>query len=139
MIIPFPIPLMKKGDAWRFDTEAGRTEVLYRRIGGNELDTIQACLAYVDAQNEYADKDHGEGVGVYAQRIISQPGKKDGLYWPAGGRRRGKPARRAHRGGDRRRAIAPAAAASARRSTATITSSLPGRVRPPRAACWTTW
>ena len=80
---PFPIPLVKKGDAWRFDTEAGRLEVLYRRIGGNELDTIQVCLAYVDAQNEYADKDHGEGVGVYAQRIVSQPGKKDGLYWPA--------------------------------------------------------
>jgi hypothetical protein len=79
---PFPIPLVHKGDTWRFDTEAGRTEVLYRRIGGNELDTIQACLAYVDAQNEYADKDHGDGVGVYAQRIISQPGKKDGLYWP---------------------------------------------------------
>jgi hypothetical protein len=71
-----------KGDAWRFDTEAGRQEVLYRRIGGNEIDTIQSCLAYVDAQNEYADKDRGEGVGVYAQRIISQPDKKDGLYWP---------------------------------------------------------
>jgi hypothetical protein len=79
---PFPIPLVHKGEAWRFDTEAGRTEVLYRRIGANELDTIQACLAYADAQNEYADKDHGDGVGVYAQRIISQPGKKDGLYWP---------------------------------------------------------
>lgn len=79
---PFPIPLVHKGDAWRFDTEAGRQEVLYRRIGGNELDTIQSCLAYVDAQNEYADKDRGDGVGVYAQRIISQPGKKDGLYWP---------------------------------------------------------
>jgi hypothetical protein len=79
---PFPIPLVRKDDAWRFDTEAGRTEVLYRRIGANELNTIQACLAYVDAQNEYADKDRGDGVGVYAQRIISQPGKKDGLYWP---------------------------------------------------------
>jgi len=79
---PFPIPLVKKGDAWQFDTAAGRLEVLYRRIGRNELDTIQACLAYVDAQNEYADKDRGAGVGVYAQRIVSQPGKKDGLYWP---------------------------------------------------------
>jgi hypothetical protein len=79
---PFPIPLVHKGDAWRFDTEAGRQEVLYRRIGGNEIDTIQSSLAYVDAQNEYADKDRGDGVGVYAQRIISQPGKKDGLYWP---------------------------------------------------------
>jgi hypothetical protein len=79
---PFPIPLVHKGDTWRFDTEAGRQEVLYRRIGGNEIDTILSALAYVDAQNEYADKDHGEGVGVYAQRIISQEGKKDGLYWP---------------------------------------------------------
>ena len=80
---PFPIPLVKKADAWRFDTEAGRQEVLFRRIGANELDTIQSALAYVDAQNEYADEDHGDGVGVYAQRIISQPNKKDGLYWPA--------------------------------------------------------
>jgi hypothetical protein len=79
---PFPIPLMKKGDTWQFDTEAGREEVLFRRIGANELDTIQVVLAYVDAQNEYADKDRGDGVGVYAQRVISQPGKKDGLYWP---------------------------------------------------------
>jgi Protein of unknown function (DUF2950) len=79
---PFPIPLVRKDEAWRFDTEAGRTEVLYRRIGANELNSIQACLAFVDAQNEYADKDRGDGVGVYAQRIISQPGKKDGLYWP---------------------------------------------------------
>jgi hypothetical protein len=80
---PFPIPLVRKGDTWQFDTAAGRLEVLYRRIGRNELDTIQACLAYVDAQNDYADKDRGEGAGVYAQRIVSQPGKKDGLYWPA--------------------------------------------------------
>ncbi len=79
---PFPIPIVRKGDAWRFDTAAGRLEILYRRIGRNELDTIQACLAYVDAQNDYADKDHGSGVGAYAQRIVSQPGKQDGLYWP---------------------------------------------------------
>src|SRR5262245_46066551 len=79
---PFPIPLVHKGDAWTFDTEAGRQEVLFRRIGRNELDAIQASLAYVDAQNDYADKDRGDGVGVYAQRIISQPNKKDGLYWP---------------------------------------------------------
>jgi hypothetical protein len=80
---PFPIPLVRKGDNWRFDTVAGRTEILKRRIGRNELNTIQAALAYVDAQNEYADKDHGDaGTGIYAQRIVSQPGKKDGLYWP---------------------------------------------------------
>jgi hypothetical protein len=80
---PFPIPLVRKGGSWQFDTAAGRREILYRRIGRNELDTIQACLAYVDAQNDYAEKDRtGIGPGVYAQRIISQPGKRDGLYWP---------------------------------------------------------
>ena len=79
---PFPIPLMKKKAGWEFDTSAGRLEILYRRIGRNELDAIQTCLAYVDAQNEYAEKDRGEGAGVYAQRIVSTSGKKDGLYWP---------------------------------------------------------
>jgi hypothetical protein len=80
---PFPIPLVRRGDSWLYDTAAGRLEILYRRVGRNELDTIQACLAYVDAQNEYADKDHtGAGAGTYAQRIVSQPGQKDGLYWP---------------------------------------------------------
>ena len=78
---PFPIPLYNTKSGWEFDTKAGRLEILYRRIGRNELDAIQASLAYVDAQNEYADKDHGEGVGVYAQRIVSSPGKKDGLFW----------------------------------------------------------
>jgi hypothetical protein len=81
---PFPIPLVRDRGSWRFDTAAGRAEILYRRIGRNELDAIQACLAYVDAQNEYADMDRtGEGAGTYAQRIISQLGKKDGLYWPS--------------------------------------------------------
>ncbi len=81
---PFPIPLTRKGAAWRFDTAAGRLEILYRRIGRNELNAIQSCLAYVDAQNEYAEKDRAAaGSATYAQRIVSQPGKKDGLYWPA--------------------------------------------------------
>jgi hypothetical protein len=80
---PLPIPLVRKDGMWRFDTAAGRQEILSRRIGKNELDAIQASLAYVDAQNEYAEKDRtGAGVKTYAQRIISQPGKKDGLYWP---------------------------------------------------------
>lgn len=79
---PFPIPLVRKDGGWQFDTAAGRDEILHRRIGRNELSTIQAALAYVDAQHEYADKGVG-GDGVYAQRIVSQPGKKDGLYWPA--------------------------------------------------------
>jgi hypothetical protein len=81
---PFPIPLIRKDGMWRFDTAAGRQEILYRRIGRNELNTIQACLAYVDAQNEYAERDPmGVGAGVYAQRIVSRPGNKDGLYWPS--------------------------------------------------------
>jgi hypothetical protein len=80
---PFPIPLARnKNGSWSFDTDAGRSEILYRRIGHNELDTIQTCLAYVDAQNDYADKDRGTGPRVYAQRFISAAGKKDGLYWP---------------------------------------------------------
>ncbi len=81
---PFPIPLARnKNGTWSFDTEAGRREILYRRIGHNELDTIQTCLAYVDAQNDYADKDRtGAGTGLYAERFISKPGRKDGLYWP---------------------------------------------------------
>jgi hypothetical protein len=81
---PFPIPLTRKGASWQFDTAAGRLEILYRRIGRNELNAIQACLAYVDAQNEYANKDRtGAGSATYAQRIVSRAGKKDGLYWPA--------------------------------------------------------
>jgi hypothetical protein len=78
---PFPIPLVNTRTGWEFDADEGRIEVLYRRIGRNELDAIQTCLAYVDAQNDYADKDRGEGAGVYAQRIVSTPGKKDGLFW----------------------------------------------------------
>jgi hypothetical protein len=79
---PFPIPLVRRDGEWRFDTAAGREEVLYRRIGRNELSAIQACLAYVDAQQEYAERKDA-GNGAHAQRIISRPGKKDGLYWPA--------------------------------------------------------
>ena len=79
---PFPIPLVNGRTGWEFDTAAGRREVLYRRIGRNELDAIQTSLAFVDAQNEYAEKDRtGEGAGVYAQRVVSSPGKKDGLFW----------------------------------------------------------
>jgi Protein of unknown function (DUF2950) len=79
---PFPIPLVRKDGTWRFDTAAGREEILFRRIGRNELAAIQAILAYVDAQQEYAEKGIA-GNGVYAQRIVSRPGTKDGLYWPA--------------------------------------------------------
>jgi Protein of unknown function (DUF2950) len=79
---PFPIPLVRRDGTWRFDTAAGREEILYRRIGRNELSAIQTCLAYIDAQQEYAEKGVA-GNGVYAQRFVSRPGKKDGLYWPA--------------------------------------------------------
>ena len=78
----FPVPLVGKDGAWQFDAAAGREEILYRRIGRNELGAVQAALAYVDAQNEYAEKGLA-GNGVYARRIVSRPGKKDGLYWPA--------------------------------------------------------
>jgi hypothetical protein len=80
---PLPIPLLRKDGMWRFDTLAGREEILARRIGKNELDAVQSCLAYVDAQNDYATKNPtGAGPGVYAQRIVSGSRKKDGLYWP---------------------------------------------------------
>jgi Protein of unknown function (DUF2950) len=83
---PFPIPLTRKKVGWQFDAGAGRLEILYRRIGQNELDAIQTCLAYVDAQSEYADKDRtGAGPGIYARRIVSSAGQKDGLYWPSDG------------------------------------------------------
>jgi hypothetical protein len=81
---PFPIPLVQNRNVWRFDTAAGRGELLARRIGRNELAVKMALLAYVDAQNEYAEMDAaGGGMGVYAQKIASTLGKKDGLYWPA--------------------------------------------------------
>jgi hypothetical protein len=82
---PFPIPIAKTPNGkWFFDTEAGKTEILARRIGENELDTIQVCREYVQAQREYAGKDRdGSGVLKFAQRILSTPGNMDGLYWSA--------------------------------------------------------
>jgi len=81
---PFPIPLRRKGSAWVFDTKAGKEEILNRRIGRNELNTIDVLEAYVVAQREYAKKDwDGDGVYPYAQKIASTPGKKDGLFWEA--------------------------------------------------------
>jgi hypothetical protein len=79
---PFPVPLVKLGDKWFFDAKAGRREMLYRRIGANELDAINICHGYVDAQNEYAlQKRDGYDVNQYAQRVISTPGNQDGLAW----------------------------------------------------------
>ena len=81
---PFPIPIVKKGTGWVFDTEAGRQELLTRRIGHNELLAINVCRAYVDAQREYYDMPNPDGdqIPKYAQHLISRPGKRDGLYWP---------------------------------------------------------
>lgn len=79
---PFPIPIVPDGPSWRFDTAAGREELLNRRIGENELNTIQVCLAYVDAQREYYASDpDGDGLLQYAQKFASSPGKRDGLYF----------------------------------------------------------
>jgi hypothetical protein len=81
---PFAFPLVKSGERWRFDSAAGKDELLRRRIGGNELSTIQVLQAIVDAQREYASLDrNGDGVLTYAQKFASSPGKHDGLYWPA--------------------------------------------------------
>ena len=81
---PFPIPLVKKGDGWVFDTDKGKEEILNRRIGQDELDAIQVSLAYVDAQREYAMKSRdGGGLRGYAEKFRSDPGKKNGLYWEA--------------------------------------------------------
>jgi Protein of unknown function (DUF2950) len=79
---PMPIPIVKRNGKWVFDTKAGRQEMLYRRIGANELDAIQTCRNYVEAQEEYSWTIHdGSYVNQYAQQIISSPGKKNGLVW----------------------------------------------------------
>jgi len=79
---PMPIPIVKRKGVWLFDTKAGRQEILYRRIGANELDALQICRNYVEAQHEYALTKHdGSEVNQYAQRILSTPGKQDGLAW----------------------------------------------------------
>ena len=79
---PFPVPLVKTGNGWQFDSEEGKEEVLARRIGGNELGTIDICRAYVGMQREYASQPHdGKPAGLFAQRLRSSPGREDGLYW----------------------------------------------------------
>ena len=79
---PLPIPLVRLNNTWRFDAQIARREIVFRRIGRNEQGAIQACLLFVNAQREYAKKGFA-GEGVYAQRLLSQSGEKDGLYWPA--------------------------------------------------------
>lgn len=77
-----PVPMVKRGDAWVFDTRSGADEIATRRIGRNELSAMEAALAYFDAQKEYASAERQPGQGrVYAQKLRSSPGKKDGLYW----------------------------------------------------------
>jgi len=81
---PLPIPMVKSGGQWRFDTREGKEEIIDRRIGKNELSAIQVSLAYVDAQREFAARDRDrDGLLEYAQKFVSEPGKKDGLYWEA--------------------------------------------------------
>jgi hypothetical protein len=88
---PLPVPIVRddRGGKWYFDADAGRDELINRRIGRNELDAIEVCLAIVDAQREYVRLDpQGAGVPLYAAKVPSSPGKKDGLYWPT---REGEP------------------------------------------------
>ena len=80
---PFPVPIVRKDGRWFFDTEAGKEEIFRRRIGKNELATLEVMRAYVDAQREYASRDRdGDEVLEYAQRLASTLGTKDGLFWP---------------------------------------------------------
>ena len=80
---PFPIPLVKGKSGWIYDTKAGKEEILARRIGRDELDTIQVCANYVEAQHDYMERNpSGANPPHYAARLISTSGKRDGLYWP---------------------------------------------------------
>lgn len=89
---PLPVPLVKQGGKWHFDSKAGRTEILDRRIGANELDAITICRGYAEAQKEYALEVHdNSGINQYAPRIISTPGKQDGLSWKNGDGSQGGP------------------------------------------------
>src|SRR5580704_1790568 len=82
---PMPIPLVNDGGKWRFDTAAGKEELLIRRIGYNELGAIAACRGYIDAQKDYAAVGHdGQPAGIYARKLRSDPGKQNGLYWETG-------------------------------------------------------
>ncbi|MCD4689166.1 MAG: DUF2950 domain-containing protein [Desulfuromonadaceae bacterium] len=79
---PFPIPIRRHRDAWAFDTAAGREEILSRRIGRNELHTIEVMRAYTTAQRDYASRKHSGDNPTFAQKLTSSEGQKDGLYWP---------------------------------------------------------
>jgi hypothetical protein len=80
---PMPVPLVKRTQGWTFDARAGAAEIVARRIGRNELDAMQVCLAFVDMEREYAEQDRdGNGLLEYTARLVSMPGRQDGLYWP---------------------------------------------------------
>lgn len=79
---PFPVPLVRKGAKWYFDSKTGHDQIVYERIGANELDAIQVCRGFVEAQEQYASEVHDDsGINQYAQRTISTDGKQDGLAW----------------------------------------------------------
>ena len=80
---PYPVPLVERGGQWRFDAKAGAEQVLDRRVGRNELDAIQTCRAYVEAQRDFGARSQAGGHREYAQKVDSMPGAHDGLYWPA--------------------------------------------------------
>ena len=81
---PFPVPLVRRDGAWQLDGAEGADEIVYRRIGRNELGAIAVCRGYVEAQHEYAAMDHdGEGAGIFAHKLVSDPGTQNGLYWEA--------------------------------------------------------
>jgi hypothetical protein len=83
---PMPIPIVERNGQWYFDTAQGKEEILTRRIGSNELDAIEVCRGFVEAENEYAEKNRtAANIPVYAQKVISTPGQKDGLYWEGEG------------------------------------------------------
>ena len=83
---PLPIPIVEHNGQWYFDTAQGREEILTRRIGSNELDAIEVCRGFVEAENQYAEKNRtANNIPIYAQKIISSPGERDGLYWEAKG------------------------------------------------------
>ena len=85
---PLPIPVVQVNGRWRFDSRTGAQEIVDRRIGRNEIAAIRVTLAYVDAQRDYFDRSKPNGGGEYAQRLVSTPGRQDGLTGPQGGRTR---------------------------------------------------
>src|SRR5205085_1640586 len=80
---PLPVPIVRQDKGWVFDSEAGREEIVNRRIGDNELSAIEVCKAIGDAQHEFALRTRGkDGLAEYAKQFASDPGQRNGLYWP---------------------------------------------------------